>query len=78
MGLRLSSSFQHIYDFQSIHPAPLRSRSGADGIEYFFHRPSSGALTVVFWGTPRQSIGQTRMEVQAAGKPVQFSVFIYP
>ena len=76
--LRLSPSFHQTYDIQSLQPAPLRSRAGADGLELFFHPPEAGELVAVIWSTPR-TFGNVDLQPQIDGSgAVESPVFIYP
>ncbi len=76
--LRLSPSFQHTYDIQSLQPAPLRSRASPEGLELFFHPPEAGELVAVIWSTPR-TFGTVDLQAQTdSSGPVKFPVFIHP
>jgi hypothetical protein len=75
--LRLSPSFQRIYDIQSMQPEPLRSSAGADGLELYFS-PASGGLAAVIWATPRD-FGRFNFRAETdIGEPVEMPVLIYP
>ena len=75
--LRLSPSFQRIYDIQSMQPEPLRSSAGAEGLELYF-RPAQGSLAAVIWATPRD-FGRFNFRAETdAGEPVEMPVLIYP
>jgi hypothetical protein len=75
--LRLSPSFQRIYDIQSMQPEPARSSAGADGLELHF-RPARSGLAVVIWATPRE-FGRFNFRAETdAGEPVEIPVLIYP
>jgi hypothetical protein len=76
--LRLSSSFQHRFQIESVQPQPARSTGGRSGLELFFSRPPAGELNVVIWAQPRHfGIHELEAETDGSG-PVKFSVVVYP
>lgn len=75
--LRLSPSFQNIYEIDTILPRSTRSVAGLDGLELFFEPPESGAAIIVMSVRPRD-FGPVPLEFGIAGGSLQFSVFIYP
>lgn len=75
--LRLSPSFQQVYEIQSMQPEPVRSSAGAAGLDLFF-RPVEGDLAAVIWATPRNfGLVNLRAETDSGGA-IEIPIFIYP
>jgi hypothetical protein len=76
--LRLSPSFQRVFEIESIQPQPSRSIASERGLEFFFHPPAADALNAVIWTRPRE-FGRVPVEAQTdTGDPVKFSILVYP
>jgi hypothetical protein len=76
--LRLSPSFQRVFEIESLQPQPARSVAGANGLEFFFHSPGADQFTAVIWTRPRE-FGLVPVEAEGDhGGAVKFSILVYP
>jgi hypothetical protein len=76
--LRLSPSFQRVFEIESIQPQPARSTASSNGLEFFFHPPSADEFTAVIWTRPRE-FGSVAVKADGdRGDPLNFSIFVYP
>jgi hypothetical protein len=76
--LHLSAAFQRDFEFSSIQPPPLHSRTGQDGIDLVFAARRGASGRVVIWAHAR-SYGLSRITASAdGGTSAAFWVFAYP
>jgi hypothetical protein len=77
-NLHLGAPFQRDFEVTSIQPPPLRSRTGADGIDMSFAAAGSGKSRIVIWAHAR-SYGLSTIDAAAdGGAKARLRVFIYP
>jgi hypothetical protein len=76
--IRLSPSFLQTYDIEVLYPVPLRSASGAAGLELVFAPSATGDLTVHVAGRPNR-FGMASLWVEASNQNrASFTQLIYP
>jgi hypothetical protein len=76
--LRLGPAFSAQFEIDSLHPEPVRSTQGPDGLHMAFARPPTGDLTVVLWCRPRR-FGRLDLSVAlGAQAPIQRMILVYP
>jgi hypothetical protein len=78
MTLHLGGSLQRHFEFTSIQPAPLRTRTNPDGIDLTFATQAGAPSRIVIWAHSRH-YGLSRMTAAIdGGEQAPFWVFVYP
>jgi hypothetical protein len=76
--IRLSPSFLQIHDIEVLYPVPLRSASGAAGLDLVFAPAATGDLVVHIGARPRR-FGIAALSVEAGDQSrASFTQLIYP
>jgi len=78
LTLHLGAPFQRDFEVTSIQPAPLRSRTGPDGIDLTFGAEAGGKSRVVIWARARSFGLATMSAASDGGAPARLRVFVYP
>jgi hypothetical protein len=78
LSSRSCASFLQTYDIEVLYPVPLRSASGAAGLELVFAPSATGDLTVHVAGRPNR-FGIASLWVEASNQNrASFTQLIYP
>ncbi len=77
-SLTLSPAFADNFQISDIEPRPLRSTAGPGGLEFVFHAPAAGELSLVIWAHPRSFGFFDLFAAAGAGGRVPFSILVYP
>jgi hypothetical protein len=77
-SLTLSPAFADNFQISDIEPRPLRSTAGPGGLEFVFHAPAAGELSLVIWAHPRSFGFFDLFAAAGPGGRVAFSILVYP
>jgi hypothetical protein len=77
-SLTLSPVFADNFQISDIEPRPLRSTAGPGGLEFVFHAPAAGELSLVIWAHPRSFGFFDLFAAAGPGDRVAFSILVYP